>query len=209
MEETRKKGRGGHRPGSGRPRNDSRLYTFRAGGHEADYIDRQENKTSFILECVREHMREEEPDFSRIGKSCRADQLDPLIINMFDVKVVAGFPIPLNNNERAQKIDLIRMLCPYPEATYLISVEGDSMIDSNIQSGDILVIDKSNRTPSEKQVAMCELNGEYTVKYVRRHDGKVWLVPANKNYPEIEIKESDDFSVWGTVTFTIHRPHED
>lgn len=209
MEEIKKYGHGGRRPGSGRPRNDSRLYTFRAGGKEADFIDRQENKTAFILDCVRERMCEEEPDFSRIGKFSRADQVEPLFMNRFDVRVVAGFPIPLNNDERAQKIDVLRMLCPYPEATYLISVEGDSMIDSNIQSGDILVIDKSNRNPSEKQVAMCELNGEYTVKYVRRHDGKVWLVPANKNYPEIEIKEGDDFRVWGTVTFTIHRPHED
>lgn len=209
MAEMNNSGRGGRREGSGRPRNDSRLYAFRAGGEVADYIDQQENKTSFLIECVREHMREEEPDFSRIGKVCRADELDPLYLNRFDVKVVAGFPIPLNNDERAQKIDVLRMLCPYPEATYLISVEGDSMIDSNIQSGDILVIDKSNRNPTEKQAAMCELNGEYTVKYVRRHDGKTWLVPANKNYPEIEIREGDDFRVWGTVTFTIHRPHEE
>lgn len=208
MEEKQKNTHGGRRPGAGRPRTDSRLYTFRAGGQEANFIDQQENKTSFILECIRGYMSEKVPDFSRIGRVCRADTLDPLYINKYGVKVVAGFPIPLNNDERAQKIDLIRMLCPYPEATYLISVEGDSMIDSNIYSGDVLVVDKSNRNPSEKQVAMCELNGEYTVKYVRRHDGKVWLVPANKNYPEIEVKEGDDFNVWGTVTFTIHRPDD-
>lgn len=206
MEEIKRNRHGGRRAGSGRPRSYSRLYTFRAGGEVADYIDMQDNKTSFLLSCVRERMQEEEPDFSRIGQFSRADQLDPLFINKFEVKVVAGFPIPLNNDERAQKIDLISMLCPYPEATYLISVEGDSMIDSNIQNGDILIIDKSNRNPSERQVAMCELNGEYTVKYVLRHDGKVWLVPANMDYPEIEIREGDDFRVWGTVTFTIHRP---
>lgn len=209
MATPKKNGRGGHRPGSGRPRNDSRLYTFRAGGKEADYIDRQDNKTSFILSCVRERMRVKEPDFSRIGQVWSADQVEPLVMDTYDLRVVAGFPIPLNNDERAQKIDVLRMLCPYPEATYLIKVEGDSMIDSNIQSGDILVVDKSNRNPTEKQVAMCELNGEYTVKYVRRHDGKCWLVPANKNYPEIEIMEGDDFNVWGIVTFTIHRPQSD
>lgn len=206
MAEIKKTGRGGKRPGSGRPRTDSRLYAFRAGGEVADYIDQQPNKTEFLIGCVRETIRQKEPDFSRIGAAYKADQLEPLVMDKFDLRVVAGFPIPLNNDERAQKIDVLRMLCPYPEATYLISVEGDSMIDSNIQSGDILVVDKSNRNPSESQVAMCELNGEYTVKYVRHHDGKCWLVPANRKYPEIEISEGDDFNVWGIVTFVIHRP---
>lgn len=206
MDNPKKSRRGGRRPGSGRPRNDSRLYTFRAGGIVAEYIDKQENKTSFLIDCIRERMQESEPDFSRIGKTWSADQIEPLVMDTYDLRVVAGFPIPLNNDERAQKIDVLRMLCPYPEATYLIQVEGDSMIDSNIHSGDILVIDKSNRNPSEKQVAMCELNGEYTVKFVRRHNGKCWLVPANKNYPEIEITEGDDFNIWGIVTFVIHRP---
>lgn len=206
MEENRKNGRGGRRPGSGRPRNDSRLYAFRAGGEVADYLDRQENRTAFILDCIRNSIPEKEPDFSKVGQYWTASEVSPLLMDSFDVKVRAGFPIPLNNDERVQKIDVLRMLCPYPEATYLIRVEGDSMIDSNIFSGDILVVDKSNRNPSENEVAMCELNGEYTVKYVHRKHGRCWLVPANKDYPEIEIKEGDDFSVWGVITFVIHKP---
>lgn len=206
MKETKKNGHGGRRPGSGRPRNDSRLYAFRAGGVVADYIDAQDNKTSFIVECIRERMREEEPDIARVGEVWSATQVEPLLMHAFDQRVVAGFPIPLNNDERSQKINVLKMLCPYPEATYLIRVEGDSMIDSNIFSGDILVVDKSNRNPSENEVAMCELNGEYTVKFVRRHDRRCWLVPANKEYPEIEITEDDDFNVWGVITYVIHRP---
>lgn len=206
MEEIKTTGRGGRRPGAGRPRNDSRLYTFRAGGEVADYIDSQENKTRFLIGCVREHMEGEEPDFSRIGKVYPATDIVPLSLPSFDVKVRAGFPIPLDNDEKAQKINVLRMLCPYPEASYLIRVEGDSMIDSDIHSGDVLVVDKSNRNPSEDQVAMCELNGEYTVKFVRTHDGHHWLVPANPDYPEIQISEDDDFNVWGVVSFVIHRP---
>lgn len=206
MEETKTVGRGGRRPGAGRPRNDSRLYTFRAGGEVADYIDCQENKTHFLIGCVREHMEGEEPDFSRIGKVYPASDIVPLVLPSFGVKVRAGFPIPLDNDEKAQKINVLRMLCPYPEASYLIRVEGDSMIDSDIHSGDVLVVDKSNRNPSEDEVAMCELNGEYTVKFVRTHDGHHWLVPANPDYPEILISEDDDFNVWGVVSFVIHRP---
>lgn len=206
MEETKKSGRGGRRPGAGRPRTDSRLYTFRAGGQVANYIDDHENKTSFLIDCIKRRIREDEEALARIGHVYPAESIEPLVLPSFDLKVRAGFPIPLDNDERSQKIDMLRMLCPYPESSYLIRVEGDSMIESDIHSGDILVVDKSRRNPSENEVAMCELNGEYTVKYVREHDGRHWLVPANPAYPEIQIEEDDDFSVWGVVSFVIHRP---
>lgn len=192
--------------GAGRPRTDSQFFAFRAGGEVAEFINGQESKSAFIVDCIRKEMLATEPDFTRVGKAWPASEVKELEMNSFDLRVVAGFPIPLNNDERAQKIDVLRMLCPYPEATYLIQVEGDSMIDSNIISGDILVVDKSNRNPTENEVAMCELNGEYTVKFVRRHDGKCWLVPANKDYPEIEITEADTFNVWGVITYVIHKP---
>lgn len=133
-------------------------------------------------------------------------EVQPLHLPFFDLKVAAGFPIPLNNDELAQDIELLRLLCPHPESSYLIRVQGDSMIDADIHTGDILIVDKSLRTPSESQVALCELNGEYTIKYVVRREGRGWLVPANPAYPELEITEADDFSVWGTVTYIIHRP---
>lgn len=124
----------------------------------------------------------------------------------FETRVVAGFPIPLDNDEKAQAIDLIRMLCPHPLSSYLIRVEGDSMIDADIHSGDILIIDKSERNPSERQAALCELNGEYTIKFVHRRGDKLWLVPANPDFPEIPVREGDSFNVWGVVTYTIHKP---
>lgn len=207
MEEaTNRKSHGGKRPGAGRPKTDSQFYAFRAGGSVARYIDRHENKSAHIIDCIRACMEAEGPDFTRIGQTWAATDIGSLELPSFDVRVVAGFPIPINNDERAQKIDVLRMLCPYPEATYLIQVRGDSMIDSNINDGDILVVDKSRRNPTENEVAMCELNGDYTVKFVRQHDNKLWLVPANDRYPQIEVTEGDDFTVWGTVTYVIHRP---
>lgn len=129
-------------------------------------------------------------------------------IPFFDIRVVAGFPVPLDNDEKSQDIDLIRMLCPHPEASYLIRVNGDSMIDAGVFSGDIVIVDKSNRNPSPREIAMCELNGEYTLKHFRVEDGQGWLVPANPDYPCIRISPEDDFSVWGTVTFIIHKPRD-
>ena len=147
-------------------------------------------------------------DIGRIGDVIPAGKVAHVNIPFFDIRVVAGFPVPLDNDEKSQDIDLIRMFCPHPEASYLIRVNGDSMIDAGVLSGDIVIVDKSNRNPSPREIAMCELNGEYTLKHFRVEDGQGWLVPANPDYPRIRISPEDDFSVWGTVTFIIHKPRD-
>lgn len=147
-------------------------------------------------------------DIGRIGDVIPAGNVEHVNIPFFDIRVVAGFPVPLDDDEKSQDIDLIRMLCPHPEASYLIRVNGDSMIDAGVHSGDIVIVDKSNRNPSPREIAMCELNGEYTLKHFRIEDGQGWLVPANPDYPRIRISPEDDFSVWGTVTFIIHKPRD-
>ena len=122
--------------------------------------------------------------------------------------MVAGFPVPLDNDERSQDIDILSMLCPHPEASYLIRVSGNSMIDAGVLSGDIVIVDKSNRNPGPHEIAMCELNGEYTLKHFILDEGQGWLVPANPEYPKIRITPDDDFSVWGTVTYIIHKARD-
>ncbi|MBO5698933.1 MAG: translesion error-prone DNA polymerase V autoproteolytic subunit [Bacteroidaceae bacterium] len=203
------KKRGGRRAGAGRPSTESKLYTFRAPKRMAQYIDMQENKTEFIKGCIAQGMANEmenQPFAWTWGKVYPMSRVQGGCLPFFDIGIVAGFPIPLDNDERAQDIDLLRMLCPYPESCYLIRVEGDSMIDAGISSGDIVIVDKSNRTPNESQVAVCEFNGEYTLKRFVKRNGVGWLVPANPDYPEIKVTEDDDFSVWGVVTYIIHKP---
>lgn len=142
----------------------------------------------------------------KIGKVCPVSQMKDLRLPFFDVNIVAGFPIPLDNDEKSQDIELLRMLCPNPEASYLIRVEGNSMIDAGIYNGDIIIVDKSNRNPSPTEVAVCELNGDYTLKRFERRGEEGWLVPANPKFPEIKVTENDSFSIWGTVTYIIHKP---
>lgn len=155
----------------------------------------------------KDNSTQQEPDFSKLGVAVPATKVKGLSLPFFDIGVKAGFPIPLDNDERSQDINLLKLLCPNPESSYLIRVEGNSMIDAGINDGDIVIVDKSNRNPTEKQVAVCELNGEYTLKtFVKRGD-EGWLVPANPAYPEIKVTESDRFSVWGTVTYILHKPH--
>ena len=200
--------RGGRRPGAGRPKGDSKRFSFRASGEMAHLIEAQPNKTEFLTNCVRLSMRsaQREPNLSKLGTVYEVGENESYPLPYFEVKVVAGFRVPLDNDEKAQAIDLIRMLCPHPLSSYLIRVDGDSMIDADIHSGDILIIDKSERNPSDRQAALCELNGEYTIKFVRRKGDQLWLIPANPNYPEIPVQEGDSFNVWGVVTYTIHKP---
>lgn len=208
--EEKKSNRGGRREGAGRPKNEERtkLYTFRVGGKIADCLDAQANRTEFIKECIGRSMAKGEPDFSQLGVVYPATKVREMRIPYFDIGIVAGFPIPLDNDERAQTIELLQMLCPYPESSYLIRVEGNSMIDANIHSGDIVIVDKSNRNPTETEVAVCELNSEYTLKRFVKRDGTGWLIPANPDYPEIKITPDDSFTIWGTVTYIIHKPHD-
>lgn len=206
---------GGRREGAGRRKGDSRLYAFRASGAAAQFIDSHPNKSAFLTACV-EAARQNavrsvgcQPASAAVPLppgAVAASRVLPLTLPFFDQRVVAGFPIPLDNDEAAEDINLLRLLCPNPEASYLIRVRGDSMTGAGIHSGDILIVDRSRREPTEREPALCELNGEYTVKYVARHGPRGCLVPANERYPEIEIHEGDDFSVWGVVTYVIHQP---
>ena len=210
-EQEKKENRGGRRTGAGRPKDTSKLYGFRADKEVAAFIDAQDSKTEFIRDCIFKEMQSqgvspEDSKLKALGEVIPANRVKPLTIPFFNLKIVAGFPIPLNNDEMAQDIELLKMLCPNPNSSYLIRVQGDSLIEAGVNDGDILIVDKSSREPSEKQIAVCELNGEYTVKRVMEKNGGRWLVPANPKYPNIEITETDNFSVWGVVTFIIHKP---
>ncbi|MGM9784409.1 MAG: LexA family protein [Candidatus Cryptobacteroides sp.] len=206
--EDRKSRRGGARPGAGHPKGDSRMISFRAPGPLAEQLEGMENRTEFIRQALAWAVRERghHPGFP--GHAVPAGSVRPLSLPYYDFSVVAGFPVPLDNDERSQDIDILSMLCPHPEASYLIRVSGNSMIDAGVLSGDIVIVDKSNRNPGPHEIAMCELNGEYTLKHFVLEQGQGWLVPANPEYPRIRISPEDDFSVWGTVTYIIHKARD-
>ena len=206
--EDRKSRRGGARPGAGHPKGDSRMISFRAPGPLAEQLEGMENRTEFIRQALAWAVRERghHPGFP--GHAVPAGSVRPLSLPYYDFSVVAGFPVPLDNDERSQDIDILSMLCPHPEASYLIRVSGNSMIDAGVLSGDIVIVDKSNRNPTPHEIAMCELNGEYTLKHFVLEEGQGWLVPANPEYPRIRITPDDDFSVWGTVTYIIHKARD-
>jgi len=175
----------------------------------AKALDAQTDRSAFIKESIEKVLEMRKRNFSRLGQAVPASRIRSMMLPSFDVRVVAGFPVPLDNDEKSQDIDMLRLLCPHPESSYLIRVQGDSMIDAGIESGDIVIVDKSRREPSEKEIAVCELNGEYTLKRVSvDRDGTRWLVPANPDFPRFPIMDGDDFSVWGIVTYIIHKARD-
>lgn len=206
--EDKKSKRGGARPGAGHPKGDSRMISFRAPRPLAEQLEGMENRTEFIRQAVSRAVKESRKNPGLHGIAIPADRVKSLSLPYYDISMVAGFPVPLDNDERSQDIDIISMLCPHPEASYLIRVSGNSMIDAGALSGDIVIVDKSNRNPTPHEIAMCELNGEYTLKHFILEEGQGWLVPANPEYPRIRITPDDDFSVWGTVTYIIHKARD-
>ena len=121
----------------------------------------------------------------------------------FEGGVAAGFPSPADDYlEKA--LDLHELLVDHPAATFFVRVEGDSMKDAGMQSGDILIVDRS-LAPESGKIVVALLNGEFTVKRLLRKGEKLFLLPENSRYPSIEVTDGSDFQVWGVVTYVIHR----
>ena len=118
--------------------------------------------------------------------------------------VVAGFPSPAETYVE-KPLDLNTLLVYRPAATFFVRVSGDSMIGVGIQSGDILVVDKSLRA-RDGSVVIAVLDGDFTVKTLRHcRDGSVWLMPANPQFQPINVTERPDFAIFGVVTACIHQ----
>lgn len=101
--------------------------------------------------------------------------------------VAAGFPIP-SEEELADTMSLDEYLIENPEGTFLLRVSGDSMIDAGIVPGDLLVVDRA-ATPREGQIVVAEVDREWTVKYLRKRNGRFYLEAANEKYPDIHAEE--------------------
>ncbi len=115
----------------------------------------------------------------------------------------AGFPSPAADYN--EHIDITRELVRHPETTFYARIEGDSMQDAGICSGDIVVIDRSLDARDGDYVA-AYIDGEFTVKEFR-HDtehNRAWLIPHNDKYRKILVNEENAFIIWGVITHTIH-----
>tara|TARA_Y100000992_G_C21057053_1_gene392348 strand:- start:185 stop:619 length:435 start_codon:yes stop_codon:yes gene_type:complete len=115
--------------------------------------------------------------------------------------ISAGFPSPADDFKEI-RISLDRELVRNQESTFYAKVSGNSMENAGLCDGDLMIIDKS-LNPENNKIAVCFLDGEFTVKRIIKKGNKLFLKPENKNYKEIEINDGNDLKIWGIVTFVI------
>ena len=124
-----------------------------------------------------------------------------LVLPIADGGIRAGFPSPAQDYLEGG-IDLNRELVRNPETTFFGRVSGDSMSGAGIEDGDLIVIDKSI-SASEGDIAVCFVDGEFTLKRIHIEKDVVWLVPENPKYRKIKVTPDQNFMVWGVVTYSI------
>ena len=126
-----------------------------------------------------------------------------LRLPLVSASVEAGFPSPADDHmERG--IDLNEELIRNAASTFFVRVKGDSMRDAGILAGDVLVIDRSI-IPTDRQIVVAMIDGEFTVKRFRKVKGRIILEAANSAFDPIEVGEDQELTIWGSVTYIIHQ----
>ena len=119
----------------------------------------------------------------------------------FEGGIKAGFPSPATDFEGSQ-ISLDKVLVKNFEATFYAKADGTSMIGAGIDDGDIMVIDRSLE-PKNGKIAVCLIDGEFTVKRIKLEKDCMYLMPENPNYEPIKVTEENQLIIWGIVTYVI------
>lgn len=115
--------------------------------------------------------------------------------------VEAGFPSAAEE-ELLDVMDFDEFLVPNKESTYILKVKGDSMIDAGIHPGDMVVVERK-QTYKPGQIIIAMIDGEYTMKYLRKKGDKYHLEPANAKYKP--IYPSETFRVEAVVTAVVRK----
>ena len=124
-------------------------------------------------------------------------------IKLAEPSVAAGFPSPADDFVEME-INLQDYIVKNKEATFCVKVEGTSMTKAGINSGDIMIVDRS-LYPKHNDIVLAVNDGEFTVKRIAVNDDSLYLVPENDSFSPIKITESMNFQVWGVITHIIHK----
>ena len=117
--------------------------------------------------------------------------------------ISAGFPSPADDFKEI-RISLDRELVKNRDSTFYARVSGESMIGAGLDDGDLLVIDRS-LDPKNGKIAVCLIDGEFTVKRIKKEKDKFYLMPENNQYKPIELKKGNELTIWGLVEYVIKK----
>ena len=140
----------------------------------------------------------------------RIEEIKSLLLNgknklelpLYSSTVAAGFPSPADDYLEC-KLDLNNHLIKHPAATFFVRASGESMIHAGIQSGDMLIVDRSLEATHGK-IVIAAINGELTVKRLSCQGGILQLLAENHDFKAIDITAEQDMIIWGVVTHVIH-----
>jgi DNA polymerase V len=190
--------RGGARPGAGRKKGSSDY------GESTRAIRVPESllpKVKAMLAQRKQQIAQMTPAMTEV--LIPAQHLSQVDIPLFTGKVAAGFPSPADDYVE-KTLDLNDLLIQKPAATFFVRAEGESMLGAGIHPNDILVVDRSI-TPVMGKIVICAINGELTVKRLKRiSDSGIVLAAENPNYSDLIVHEDIDLIIWGVVTNVIH-----
>mgnify|MGYP003477965559 FL=1 len=122
---------------------------------------------------------------------------------LFGDSIPAGFPSPAADYIESS-IDLNELLVRDPLATFFLRVQGESMQDSGIRDGSVVVVE-AGLTAVPGDIVVAELNGSFTLKRLRKVAGRYELHPDNPDFPVIRISEGSELRIFGVVTATVHQ----
>jgi DNA polymerase V len=130
-------------------------------------------------------------------------QVDSRIVRpLFSSVVSCGFPSPADDYID-RSLDLNEHLIKHPAATFYVRASGNSMIGAGIHSGDLLIVDRALE-PKDGSIIVAVIEGELTVKRLRKRQGVISLAPENPEFQTLFPSDETDFTVWGVVIHVIH-----
>ena len=115
--------------------------------------------------------------------------------------VSAGCPSPADDSKET-RISLDKVAVKNEAATFYARVAGQSMTGAGLDDGDLLVIDRSLE-PQDGKIAICLIDGDFTVKRLKVEKDCVWLLAENKRYKPIQVTEENELMIWGIVTHVL------
>ncbi|MGA1777003.1 MAG: LexA family protein [Flavobacteriaceae bacterium] len=117
--------------------------------------------------------------------------------------ISAGFPSPADDFKEL-RISIDQEVVRNEAATFYARVSGESMQGAGLDDGDLLVIDRSLE-PKDNKIAVCFIDGEFTVKRLKVEADCIYLMPENKKYPPLKVTEENELIIWGIVTYVVKK----
>ena len=131
------------------------------------------------------------------------DQNQQKSLHLAQEKISAGFPSPADDFKEL-RISIDQEVVRNEEATFYARVSGESMQGAGLDDGDLLVIDRSIE-PKNGKIAVCCIDGEFTVKRLKVVEDGVFLIPENPKYQPIKVTEENELIIWGIVTYVVKK----